>query len=676
MKKLYAILCLAIASLTQLQAQAPQGFNYQATVRNSAGDLIVNTNVFFKFNVIQGSQTAVPIFTETHYVPTDDLGQVNLVIGQGTANTGVFSELDWSLGSYYLGIELNTGSGYVAMGTTQLLSVPYALYAENSGNVTTTPWSVDATNENISYDKKVVIGSLTNQNVPPLEVYGTNTGVSSPSANFIRSRYRNNTLLFTTSEDDNNYLGSIGLIEAGENNTWPNSFVIGINDGVSWFNPLRINYDNKALRFGFGSDNYYDPNSFGESSLSLGYNSFANGNYSTALGVDNIASGLNSTALGINSQASAQGAIVLGVNSLASGANSTAIGLNSNALGSGATALGLNATATGDFSNAFGIDVEAQSFAETVVGRYNTSYEPIGGVDGYDLEDRMFVVGNGQSDTDRSDALIIKKSGEMSLEGNQIKNLQNPTEPQDAVTMMFLMEKISELQDQINNLQSATGSGTVTDIDGNTYDYLTYGNQVWTVDNAKMVTYRDGTPIPQVTDPTEWSNFTTGAWAYYDNDPTKPRLYNWYAVMGIHDTDPNTPNKEFAPEGWHVPTDAEWTTLEEQLIANGYDYDESTTGNKIAKAMASTTGWSTSTELGAVGNDQSLNNSSGFNAFPEGYRSSSGSFSYEGNVAFFWSSTEDFTYNAWYRFLSYNYSYLFRNFINKQDGFSVRFVRD
>ena len=142
MKKFYAILCIVIASLTQLQAQAPQGFNYQATVRNSSGDLIVNTNVYFKFNVIQGSQTAVPIYTETHYVPTDDLGQVNLVIGQGTANTGVFSELDWSLGSYYLGIELsiNSANDYVAMGTTQLLSVPYALYAANSGNSTpTTP---------------------------------------------------------------------------------------------------------------------------------------------------------------------------------------------------------------------------------------------------------------------------------------------------------------------------------------------------------------------------------------------------------------------------------------------------------------------------------------------------------------------------------------------------------
>ena len=140
MKKIYTILCITIATLTQLQAQAPQGFNYQATVRNSTGDLIANTNVYFKFNIMQGSQTSLPVFTEIHYVPTDDLGQVNLVIGQGTATTGTFSEFDWSLGSYYLGIELDTGSGYVAMGTTQLLSVPYALYAENSGNATpTTP---------------------------------------------------------------------------------------------------------------------------------------------------------------------------------------------------------------------------------------------------------------------------------------------------------------------------------------------------------------------------------------------------------------------------------------------------------------------------------------------------------------------------------------------------------
>ena len=213
--------------------------------------------------------------------------------------------------------------------------------------------------------------------------------------------------------------------------------------------------------------------------------------------------------------------------------------------------------------------------------------------------------------------------------------------------------------------------------DGAPYPSIVYGTQEWTVENACHITYRDGTPIPEVTNATEWENLTTGAWCYYENDETKPRLYNWYAVMGIHDTDPNTPNKEFVPEGWHVPSDAEWTTLEEYLISNGYNYDGTSTGNKIAKAMASTTGWNTSTDTGAIGNDQSLNNSSDFNAFPEGIRDLNGSFINEGDFAIFWSSTEDDTDNAWVRNLFYDISNLYRSTVGfKQSGFSVRFVRD
>ncbi len=218
--------------------------------------------------------------------------------------------------------------------------------------------------------------------------------------------------------------------------------------------------------------------------------------------------------------------------------------------------------------------------------------------------------------------------------------------------------------------------GSASDQDGNSFEWINYGIQVWTVENSEMVTYRDGTPIPEVTDTTEWGNLTTGAWCYYNNDSSKGKLYNWYAVMGIHDTDPNTPNKEFAPEGWHVPTDTEWTILENYLIANGYNYDDTTTGNKIAKSMASTTGWDASTTAGAVGNDQSLNNSSGFNTFPEGLRSSNGVFKYSGSNAYIWSSTERDSNNVWRRYLYSDYNYLYRNENNKQNGFSVRFVRD
>ena len=219
-------------------------------------------------------------------------------------------------------------------------------------------------------------------------------------------------------------------------------------------------------------------------------------------------------------------------------------------------------------------------------------------------------------------------------------------------------------------------NGTATDQDGNTFEWINYGTQDWATENAEVVTYRDGTTIPQVTDATEWSNLTTGAWCYYDNDPTKGKLYNWFAVMGIHDNDENTPNKEFAPEGWHVPTDAEWTTLENYLISNGYNYDGTTSGNKIAKAMASTTGWASSTSAEGVGNDQSTNNSSGFNAFPESSRNGNGSFVIEGFNAVFWSSTENGSDFAWYRYLYFNFSFLDGYYYGKQSGFSVRFVRD
>ena len=272
----------------------------------------------------------------------------------------------------------------------------------------------------------------------------------------------------------------------------------------------------------------------------------------------------------------------------------------------------------------------------------------------------------------------ILLNGVVSAEDNQIKNVADPTHSQDAVTLGLLLEKISSLQDQIDAMQAVINSGTVTDQDGNSYPYLTYGDQVWTVKNAEMVTYRDGTPIPQVTDATEWTNLSTGAWCYYDNDPSKGKLYNWYAVAGIHDNDENTPNKELAPEGWHVPSDAEWTELENYLIANGYNYDGSTTGNKIAKAMSSTTGWNDSTIDGAPGNNQLNNNNSGFNAFPTGTRTDYSSFIYEGEVIDFWSSVVNDTDAVHNRFLRNSDNFLNRDIDggNKQYGICVRFVKD
>ena len=263
----------------------------------------------------------------------------------------------------------------------------------------------------------------------------------------------------------------------------------------------------------------------------------------------------------------------------------------------------------------------------------------------------------------------ILLNGSVSTEGNQIKNVADPTDDQDAVTLVFLMNKLSELQAQIDSLQS---SENIMDQDGNTYDYLSYGDQFWTVENANMVTYWDGTPIPQKTYGlgTEWESLTTGAWCYIDNDPTKERLYNWYAVAGIHDTDPNTPNKKLAPEGWHIPSNEEWQILENYLINNGYNYDGTTEGNKIAKAMASTTGWNSSINGGVPGNNQGTNNSSGFNALPVGGLGNLGLSNPEGAISVFWCSE---VYN---RYLGFQQNYLMTGINPSWEGFSVRFVKD
>ena len=226
--------------------------------------------------------------------------------------------------------------------------------------------------------------------------------------------------------------------------------------------------------------------------------------------------------------------------------------------------------------------------------------------------------------------------------------------------------------------------GTATDQEGNTFEWINYGNQVWAIENVKVVTYRDGTPIPQVTDATEWGSLTTGAWCYYNNDPTKQKLYNWYAIAGIHDAaslSDASQRKEFAPEGWHVPTDAEWTILEEYLIENGYNYDGATEGNKIAKSIASNTGWTNSNGVGCVGYEQSTNNTSGFNALPVGYRwlldSRDYIFSGEGEISSFWTSSGDFQYRfAEQNFINYNLRHIGGIGQRMRWGIPVRLVTD
>jgi hypothetical protein len=116
-------------------AQAPQGINYQAVVRDAGGNELENQAVSLRMTILENNTTTV--YQETHSATTNDFGLVNLVIGQGTATQGVFADIDWSAGNYFAQTEVDVsgGTNYALMGSQQLMSVPYALFAESSGSV-------------------------------------------------------------------------------------------------------------------------------------------------------------------------------------------------------------------------------------------------------------------------------------------------------------------------------------------------------------------------------------------------------------------------------------------------------------------------------------------------------------------------------------------------------------
>lgn len=209
---------------------------------------------------------------------------------------------------------------------------------------------------------------------------------------------------------------------------------------------------------------------------------------------------------------------------------------------------------------------------------------------------------------------------------------------------------------QVTFTTLAVAQGTVTDIDGNVYNTVTIGSQVWTKENLRVTHYRNGDPITKVALTSTWNTMTTEAFCWYNNDSTANSqlygaLYNWYAVND---------NRKIAPAGWHVPTDAEWTTLENYL--GGL----TVAGGKLKEAGL--THWASP--------NTNATNSSGFTALPSGYRYSSGVFDVMTYNALYWTATEQNLYYSKYRYLTYMSEAVTVADNNKKAGQSLRLVKD
>lgn len=226
-------------------------------------------------------------------------------------------------------------------------------------------------------------------------------------------------------------------------------------------------------------------------------------------------------------------------------------------------------------------------------------------------------------------------------------------------------EYVDELLDRILDLEIATGL-KVQDIDGNLYNTVTIGTQVWMKENLKVESYNDGSPISYVNNDFQWNIQSAGAYTQADHNPdykdTYGNLYNWHAVT----------TGNLCPAGWHVPSAAEWDELETYLTDNGYGYGGS--GSDVAKSLSATVLWSSSATTGNVGNDLPSNNSSGFTALPASFMRGSNDF--PGSETYFWTSDEYNATNGEYRGWTSNTSSINTSISDKTRGFSVRCVKD
>lgn len=240
MKKL--LLLFTMATIT-IFAQSPEAFNYQAVVRDGSGNVIANQAVGVQIRILQGSASGTAVYTQTFTPTTNSFGLINLEIGDSTAGSGVFAGIDWGADTFFIetAIDIAGGTSYVVMGTSQLLSVPYALYAEKAGN---SFWD-EATN-GIRYNGgNVGIGNNTSALSSIVTLLSRADGAgATTNLQLVNDNSGGSTYMLFTGDgvlpdgSDRNNLGF------GINNTTSTS---GPNEAFLWY------YDNYDIKFGIAA---------------------------------------------------------------------------------------------------------------------------------------------------------------------------------------------------------------------------------------------------------------------------------------------------------------------------------------------------------------------------------------------------------------------------------------
>jgi len=704
----FIYLFVAVLLATTMWAQSPQKMSYQAVIRDAGTKLVASQSVGMRISILQGSASGTAVYTETQTPVANANGLVSIEIGGAG-----FDAIDWSKGPYFIKTETDPtgGTNYTISGTSQLLSVPFALYAKTAESTSGKLSDSQLSDLQTSITNNPAVLANTAKNSYPAAdaaklaaITGTNTGDQDISEMNHTNRIALDAVagLNTGDQDLSGKVDKVtgkGL-STNDYTTAEQTKLAGIYSGAE----VNVNADWNAsggdaqilnkpvipIGANTGDMQYWDgaawvllPRGANGQVLALNSSSIPSWQNASVLSllpptttiqdatsIQSFSATLNGT-VNANNLSSAvvfewglttsYGSEALAAQNPVAGTSDVAVSANLTNLQSAVTyhyrikaSNPVNVTYSNDMSFTSGLS--APQLTTTAISSILAFSASSGG--NISSDGGVSVTARGVCwSTSQNPTIADSKTADGSGSGEFTSNLNGLTENTTYYIRAYATNSAGTgYGDEISFRTFTAGSETVTDIDGNEYHTVTIGTQTWLVENLKTTKYNDGTSIPNVTDNNERGNLSTPGYCWYNNDATNKNpygaLYNGYTV--------NT--GKLAPIGWHVPTDAEWTILTTYLGG------ESVAGGKLKET--GTTHW--------LSPNNGATNESGFTALPGGISGGDGTFLHIGYGGFWWSSTENDTYTfiAWYRVLDYNLNYISRNSNSKNLGFSVRCVRD
>jgi uncharacterized protein (TIGR02145 family) len=628
-----------------LLAQAPQGIPYQAIARNASGVAIANTAVKVRFSIRDSIATGAIKYQETHNPTTSALGLFSLNVGMGTVVSGTFSGINWGKNAKFLQVELDPagGSSYTDLGTTQMMSVPFALYAAN-----VEPGPQGPVGPQGEQGPQGIAGPQGEPGAAGPQGPQGLTGATGPKGDQGPS-------------GPQGPQGEQGQAGPGFSNGTATNQMIYWN-GSSW-SAINPGVDGQSLTICNGVLTWATDGICPASSP-------PQVNTATTTGITSI-----SAISGGNITSNGGGTIIARGGCWSTNQNPTVLlSTKTNegkGLGSfvsnltdliGNTVYYVRAYATNTSGTTYGTQVSfsttgivlptvVTSAVTSITGTTSISGGNVVSDGGSGIIERGICWSKSQNPTVALSTKTSNGLGSGSFSSNLINLIPNTLYYVRAFATNSLgVNYGNQVNFTTGNITYASGAGA-TDLDGNTYNSIIINGQEWMTENLKVGKYRNGDAIPSNLSDLSWSSTTNGACAIYGNETVNNeifgKLYNWYAVA-----DP----RGLCPYGWRVGNDSDWAALENVLG-----------GPSAGGKLKSLSFWA-NPNVGAT-------NESGFSALPGGYRRDLGEFGYLGNRGWWWCPDVPNSL-SWYRNIIDGSAGIGRASTTKTHGFSVRCVKD